>query len=81
MTARAIPASVARAMTETRASRKTLQLSALMSSMSANRKGAVKKWMPLRGLSAVLAYLSASWAILGGMEEPADREETAGGLG
>jgi hypothetical protein len=38
MTARAIPASVARAMTETRASRKTLQLSALRSSMSANRK-------------------------------------------
>src|SRR5450759_2532475 len=58
MTARAIPASVARAMTETRASRKTLQLSALRSSMRAKRKGDVKKWRLFSGFRA----LRPSWA-------------------
>src|SRR5450756_902464 len=58
MTARAIPASVARAMTGTRASRKTLQLSALRSSTRAKRKGAVKKWR----LFSRFRALRPSWA-------------------
>ena len=58
MTAKAIPASVARAMTGTRASRKTLQLSALRSSMRAKRKGAVKNWRLFSGFRA----LRPSWA-------------------
>jgi len=87
MTARAIPASVARAMTGTRASRKTLQLSALRSSMRAKRKGAVKKWRLFSGFRA----LRPSWATPAApvapvrragsrqRERPSDHGELAGG--
>lgn len=86
MTAKAIPASVARAMTGTRASRKTLQLSALRSSTRAKRKGAVKKWRysaasvpfgrpgrPLRRQAAVRRAGSRQ------RERPSDHGELAGG--